>query len=379
MVTMGNVSNGDTANKGDLLAKESIESVDTSIVVDTDKHKEYLRGLDEVKGLTDKIDVSNLNTILEFGKEASDGLSRTTDNLLANTKKIEADKMTKALINLTEVMDSCDLKSLSNAMDKDYKPSVLDKVKGYYKTLNKLISKYELDTKEIDKVKVILDGYKNDLRVSNMGLEQHKLELINYFTELEKYIVAGDIALEEIASIRGSIECATMNSGDKMVQLQALDLAKSTLEERLVNLKAAEAVALQSVPLIRVMQESNLYLYNKIETQFIITLPIFKSSLLQAIELRRQKAIADSLSKVDEVTNKLLEANASNTVKNSLAIQSMASRPTIKVETLENTYKTIQDGLVEIDKLNKDNEKARLDARVKLDSLKGNFSNKYLS
>ena len=379
MVTMGNVNNGDTANKGDLLAKESIESVDTSIVVDTDKHKEYLRGLDEVKGLTDKIDVSNLNTILEFGKEASDGLSRTTDNLLANTKKVEADKMTKALIDLTEVMDSCDLKSLSNAMDKDYKPSVLDKVKGYYKTLNKLISKYELDTKEIDKVKVILDGYKNDLRVSNMGLEQHKLELINYFTELEKYIVAGDIALEEIASIRSSVEVATMNSGDKMVQLQALDLAKSTLEERLVNLKAAEAVALQSVPLIRVMQESNLYLYNKIETQFIITLPIFKSSLLQAIELRRQKAIADSLSKVDEVTNKLLEANASNTIKNSLAIQGMASRPTIKVETLENTYKTIQDGLTEIDKLNKDNEKARLDARVKLDSLKGNFSNKYLS
>ena len=129
------------------------------------------------------------------------------------------------------------------------------------------------------------------------------------------------------------------SSGDMSIQfeIQGLQQSLMMLEQRTQDLRTAENVALQSVPMIKTMEFSNMNLVRKINSAFIITLPVFKQALAQAIMLKRQKIQADAMSALDEKTNEMLVKNAKNTVEQSKMITRMASGSSIKIETLETT------------------------------------------
>lgn len=114
------------------------------------------------------------------------------------------------------------------------------------------------------------------------------------------------------------------------------------LEQRTQDLRTAENVAMQSIPMIKTMEFSNYNLVRKINSAFIVTLPVFKQALAQAILLKRQKIQAESIAELDKKTNEMLLKNAQNTVDVSKMTAKMASGSSIQIETLEdmgNHYK----------------------------------------
>ena len=118
-------------------------------------------------------------------------------------------------------------------------------------------------------------------------------------------------------------------------------------------------------------------LVRKINSAFIITLPVFKQALAQALMLKRQKVQADAMSALDEKTNEMLIKNARNTVEQSKATARMASGSSIKIETLETTWKTIVNGIDETKQIQENARKQRVEDQKRLETIKQEFSKMY--
>lgn len=149
------------------------------------------------------------------------------------------------------------------------------------------------------------------------------------------------------------------------------------LEQRTQDLRTAESVAMQSLPMIKTMEFSNMNLVRKINSAFIITLPVFKQALAQAIMLKRQRIQAEAISALDEKTNAMLIENAKNTVEQSKMTTRLASGSSIKIETLETTWRTIVSGIDETRQIQENAKKQRVEDQARLENIKAEFNKMY--
>ena len=156
-------------------------------------------------------------------------------------------------------------------------------------------------------------------------------------------------------------------------ELTSLEQAKMMLEQRTQDLRIAENVAMQSIPMIKTMQFTNMNLVRKINSAFIITLPVFKQALTQAILLKRQKIQAEAMSALDQKTNEMLIKNAQNTVNQSKMAMQLASGSSVKIETLETTWHTIVTGIQETKQIQEDAKKKRIEDQARLNTIKDEF------
>ena len=136
-------------------------------------------------------------------------------------------------------------------------------------------------------------------------------------------------------------------------------------------------MAMQTIPMLKTMEFSNINLIRKINSAFIITLPIFKQSLAQAIMLKRQRLQAEALSELDKKTNEMILKNATNTVEQAKLTAQMASGSSIKVDTLEKSWKTIVNGIEETKRIQDEARRQRAEDKVKLENIKNEFYKKF--
>ena len=160
------------------------------------------------------------------------------------------------------------------------------------------------------------------------------------------------------------------------MDLDSLINTRDMLQQRVLDLKIAENVAMQSIPMLKTMEYSNLNLIRKINSAFIITMPVFKQALAQAIMLKRQKVQADALKALDDRTNEMLIRNAENTVAQSQAIARSAYGSSIQVETLQKTWQTIVTGIDETRRIQEESRQKRIADSQALERLNSDFRSK---
>lgn len=125
------------------------------------------------------------------------------------------------------------------------------------------------------------------------------------------------------------------------------------------------------------MEFSNMNLVRKINSAFIVTLPVFKQALAQAIMLKRQRIQAEAMSALDEKTNEMLIKNARNTAEQSKMTARLASGSSIKIETLEATWRTIVSGIEETKQIQENSRKQRIEDQARLENIKSEFNRMY--
>ena len=118
-------------------------------------------------------------------------------------------------------------------------------------------------------------------------------------------------------------------------------------------------------------------LVRKINSAFIVTLPVFKQALAQAIMLKRQRIQAEAMSALDEKTNEMLIKNARNTAEQSKMTARLASGSSIKIETLEATWRTIVSGIEETKQIQENSRKQRIEDQARLENIKSEFNRMY--
>ena len=332
-------------------------------------YKEKLKNLPEVKSLTNEIDVRNPNTILSFGQAPSEGISKVSDQLLANIKKVKAEEASEMLVKLTKVMDQFDLNEIKgDANEKNFVSKIFGKVKNKY---DDIFKKYDSMSHEIDEIYVLLKQYQQETVKANDNLQKMYLGNKEFFESLEKYVVAGELGQQEIEAYKNQIQNAPdISENDKQMQVQKLTMMQDMLSQRTYDLQIAENVALQTAPMIQMQQMANYNLARKINNSFIITLPIFKQALAQAIMLKRQEIMANSMKQLDDKTNELLIRNAQNTANQSVKIAKMASGSSIEIATLEKTFATIQKGITEAKQITEQIAENRKQDTLKLENMK---------
>ena len=332
------------------------------------EYKQRLRGMKEVQDLTGEVEIQNLNSIVMFGQKASENISKVSDELLKSMKAVKAEEASEMLVSLTKIMDKFDVKELESGE----KQSIFSKlVKGVGNSVAKIFQKYDTMGYEVEKVYVLLKKYENDIRESNANLKKLYDANLHFYQLLEKYIVAGELALEEIDAYISQISMNNaMNQEEKQMLTQKLEISKEMLSQRVYDLQIAENVAIQAAPMIQTIQMSNFNLMRKINSSFIVTLPIFKQCLAQAVILKRQEIQAKSIKQLDDKTNELIMRNAQNTARQSVEIAKMASGSSVAISTLEKSFETIMKGIEDTKAIQEANRTERIENSAKLERIK---------
>lgn len=327
----------------------------------------------ELEKYTAKIEVFDPNSIVKFGSEAAEEVSKSADVVLNGMNMDQINNSGKMLEALDKIMGSFDIDEVKE--DKGLFGKLFGNAK---KKLEKLLSKYNTMGDEIDKIYTQLKVYEGEIEKSNRNLDQMFNSNLEYYHELVKYIAAGEQGCKELHEYieQKEQELATSNNVDLQFEISNLRQAENMLEQRVMDLKTAESIALQSIPMIKTMEFSNANLTRKINSAFIVTLPVFKQALAQAMMLKRQKIQADSMSALDKRTNELLIKNAQNTVEQSKQITRMTNTSSVQIETLEKTWNTIVSGIDETKRIQEEAKREREEDSKRLDAIKQQYAEK---
>ena len=343
--------------------KETFSIVDTANQLKNDLVKN-----EEVNKLVSTININDTNSIVKFGNDVALEISKASDQVLNSMNMEQINDSGMLLQHLANIMEQFDSKEIT-----EEKKSFFGNLK---KQLDKILAKYHTMGEDVDKVYVQLKSYETEIEASNIKLETMFNANIQYYKDLLKFIMAGEQACQEldtyIADYRKKLE-SEPDSGAVAMDLQTLEQTRQIMEQRVMDLKIAENVAMQTVPMLKSMQFSNLNLIRKINSAFIITMPIFKQSLAQAIMLKRQRVQADAMKALDDKTNELLIKNAENTVLQTKLTTQLTANSSIKVETLEQTWQTIVSGIEETKKIQEEAKIKRAEDAVRLQKLKEDY------
>lgn len=352
------------------------EPVQYDIVADRDRMNRELVGSQEVDALVSTIEVNNLESIVSFGAETAEEISKASDIVLNSMNMSQLDDSSVMLNQLAKIMSQFDAKEIQEADNPGFFKKMFNNAR---KELDKILAKYHTMGDDVDKIYVELRKYEAEIKQSNRNLDQMFEANVAYYHQLVKYILAGEQGCREIEAYIAQRRADMEATGDESIrfELTTLEQALALLEQRTQDLRTAESVAIQSIPMIKTMEFTNMNLVRKINSAFIVTLPVFKQALAQAIMLKRQKIQAESMAALDEKTNEMLLKNAQNTVEMSKRTAALAAGSSIKIETLEQSWRTIVSGIDETRAIQENAHKQRIEDQQRLQAIKDEFNQKY--
>lgn len=351
-------------------APELPEVKEYDIAADRQDMTKALVGSKEVDDIVSTIEVNNMESVVTFGASVAEEISKASDVVLNSMSMNQIDDSGKMLADLSKIMSKFDIEEIKD------NPGFLEKWFGNAKKkLDKILDKYHTMGGEVDKIYVQLKQYEEEIKTSNSRLNQLFEANVGYYHELVKYILAGEQGCKEIEAYIEQRKKDMEASGDQSIQFEISNLNQvlMLLEQRTQDLRTAESVAIQSIPMIKTMEFSNMNLVRKINSAFIITLPVFKQALAQAIMLKRQRIQAESMAALDAKTNEMLIKNAQNTVEQSKLTTQLASGSSIKIETLETTWRTIVNGIEETKQIQENARVKRVEDAKRLDAIKQEY------
>lgn len=349
------------------------ESLQYDITEDRRTMEHTLTGSAEVDELVSQIEVYNLESIVTFGAKAAEEISRCSDAVLRSMNMAQLDDSGAMLAALAKIMEKFDINEVKDD------PGFFGRLfGGAQKKLEHILEKYRTLGGEVDKIYVQLKQYEAEIRRTNRTLEDMFRANVEYYRTLVKYILAGEQGCREIEAYIAQRRAEMEATGDTSIQfdITALQQSLTLLEQRTQDLRLAETVAMQSIPALKLIQYGNMNLVRKINSAFIVTLPVFKQALAQAIMLKRQKLQAESMAALDARTNEMLLRNARNTAEQAALTARLASGG-INAETLEQSWRTILSGIDETRRMQDDARRQRADDQKRLESIKAEFNARY--
>ncbi|GAB6156591.1 toxic anion resistance protein [Desulfosporosinus burensis] len=329
----------------------------------------------EVRSIVRQINIEDVSSIMSFGKNSAEEVARFSDAILHSMQSTKVEDSGELLLQLNKIMEKFDIKDFEQKS-----PGFLEKLFSKAKnSVDALFKKYNSMGDEVDKVFVTLKQYEAEINIANKHLADMFDKNTEYYEQLGQYIYAGQVVLAELKNnVIPAAQAKANQTGDRLDQQNVNNLlqVQDIMEQRIYDLQLAENVAVQSMPTIKAIEYGNYNLVRKINSAFVITMPIFKQCLVQAIMLKRQSVQAKAMSALDEKTNELLLRNAENTALQSKMVAKLASGSSVSIETLEKSWQTIVKGIEETKAIQEEMRQKRLDGTKRLEILKQDFVNR---
>ena len=370
-----------TVNTNDIFGQNLPTVVESTAVAESNMKsqasifEQQIRESGVVDRLTSQIKVQQAETITTFGKDAVDELSKVSDAVLKKYDATIIQKTSNMMTDLTNIMKEINLDEILDDSVEENKGFLSKMFSKGKMSLNALLSKYDTVGKKLERVCIELRTYENQIKTSNADIDKMYNANMEYYKHLIAYIMAGEDAIVQVNNYLASLVQKQHETGDPSLDLeiQSVTNAKNLLEQRVQDLRLANTVALQSLPRLKSMEFTNWNLARKINTSFIITLPLFKDAVAQAMIMKQQKLQTESLKSLDDMTNELLLKNSKAAVANMKMSAQLSGSSAIKMETIEKSWETLTQGIADTQQLIKEINTQRALDKDKLAQLNDHY------
>jgi uncharacterized protein YaaN involved in tellurite resistance len=317
-----------------------------------------------IAALIAEIDLTDSNSIIFFGSKAQEQLTTISDNMLEGVRNKDVGPAGEALNEMVSVLRGFNVDELDPS-----KQSFFTRLFNKTKPLVKLIQQYETVRNQIDTISNQLEGHKTKLLTDIVSLDRLYTANLEYFHTLELYIKAGEEKLLQIDQELIPKLQQQVTTTDSVIQAQGLRDLRSTrddLERRVYDLKLTRQVTMQSLPSIRLVQENDKGLVNKINSTMVNTIPLWRQQLAQAITIYRSGQAAETVKAATDLTNELLVANAENLKQANAQVRQQIERGVFDIETIKRANQTLIATIEESLRIADEGRRRRQEATVQL-------------
>ena len=289
---------------------------------------------------------SRQNAITDYGKKVQDQMSQFTDEVIGNVKSKEVGEIGDTLQSLVTSLNSADPEKLSG----DKKPKIFWLFKKIKDSVFEMTAKYQEVSAQIGKIATKLENQENDLLKNNDMLDEMYTANQKYFQQLNTLIIGGQIRRDELnkemAALQADVDAGKADQMD-VQNLQDMKAQADRLDHRLSDLMLTREITIQQAPQIRMIQNNNSVLSEKIQSSITTAIPLWKNQVAIALSLLSQKDAVKAQDAVANTTNELLKKNSEMLHESTVDVAKASQRGLVDVDTLketqENLISTIQE------------------------------------
>ncbi len=348
------------------------EKIEKSLNYD-ELSKEEQKAVDEFNA---KIDVMDSTQVLQYGASAQNKISEFSDSVLEDVKTKNVGDVGDLLANLVS-----EIKSFDSAINTSEPKGLAKLFHSVKKEVNYIVAKYNKIENNIDTIEKGLENNKLQLLKDINLFDTMYDKNLDYFKEISLYIIAGERKLEELKTkVLPELKKKAEESNDQ-IEIQKVNDMETQInrfEKKLYDLKTTRIISIQMAPQIRLLQNNDAELVEKIQSSITNTIPLWKNQIVLALGISNSKKALKQQQAVSELTNDMLKKNSETLKQGSIDIAKESEKAIIDIETLKKTNRDIIETLDTVIKIHEDGRVKRAEAEKELETIEKELKDKLL-
>lgn len=327
-----------------------------------------------VRNFASQIDIHDTSQVLSYGSAAQKSIANFSEQALSRVRTKDLGEVGNMLSGLV-----VELKGLS--LEDGEKKGIKGLFKKAQNNIAALKAQYDKAEVNVSKIAEKLDEHWITLTKDIAMLDKMYQMNLGYYKELSMYILAGKLKLEELSKNElPAIQKKARDSGLPEDAQAANDFSSmlGRFEKKLYDLELTRVISIQMAPQIRMIQNNDSLMAEKIQTSIVNTIPLWKSQMVLALSLEHGKQAMEAQREISNMTNQLLRKNAETLKIGSVEIAKESERGVVDIETLKHTNQELISTLEEVRHIQEDGRAKRAEAEVELGRIEGELKQKLL-
>jgi len=327
-----------------------------------------------VLAFVERIDIHNSETVLKYGNAAQTKISQFSDKILEDVKTKDTGAISDMLTNLVAELKGFDV-------DEGKKGGFLGLFKKAGNSITQLRAKYDKVEENVAQIILSLQNHQKQLISDCKMLDELYAQNEQYYHELTLYIVAGEIKLKKLREEElPPMLAKAQQTADPADAQAANDFSQliERFEKRIHDLKLTRMVSVQMGPQIRLMQNNDNVLAERIQSTIANTIPLWKSQMVIAMGMQHAESALNAQKSVTDMTNELLRSNAERLKMGTIETAKEAERGVVDLETIRTANTALIDTLTEVQKIQREGAQKRAAASIELGRLEKELRDKIL-
>ena len=324
-----------------------------------------------------KIDIEDATQVLQFGAAAQDKISKFSDSILEDVKTKNTGEVGDLLADLVSQIKSYDA-DIAGTKKKGFFAKLFSNAK---KEVDYIIARYSKIEKNIDTIEGSLEKDKlqmlKDISIFDTMYDKN----LEYFKEISLYIIAGDRKLDELRNkVLPELKAKAEKSGEQLdiQKVNDMDNLINRFEKKIYDLKTTRIISIQMAPQIRLLQNNEAELVEKIQSSITNTIPLWKNQMVLALGINNAKKALKTQQEVSKLTNDMLVKNSETLKQGSIDIAEESEKAIVNIETLQKTNQNLIETLDKVIEIHENGRIKRAEAEKTLESIEKELKEKML-
>ncbi|MBQ6130942.1 MAG: toxic anion resistance protein [Selenomonadaceae bacterium] len=374
-------------NLNDLMAKKKASASSEQAIVPVEPAKEIAKVTQQIETLTpeekakvqsikDSIDLTDSSTPLSFGAPAQKEIAQFSDSILAKVRSKDSGEVGTLLNDLVSKVRGFDVTKKNDSF-----LSNLPIIGSLVNKADDMMQGYEKLSTQVEKIQAGLENSKVKMMEDVVMFDTLYQKNLDYFKNLQLYIRAGEEKLDEMRTITlPKLRMQASESGDPMAVQVVNDFEQSVdrFEKKIHDLKLSKTLAIQTAPQIRLIQNNDRVLIDRVQSAIYHTIPLWKNQMVIALGLTRQKEVIEMQRAVSDATNDLLRRNAEMLKQNSIDTAKVNERGIVDIDTVKKVNEDLISTIEETLRIQHEGRQKRQAAEKELVAIEGRLKDALL-